>query len=439
MANSRPGASRTVVKQENNESTSQWIACRALLDNIWKELPAVPSTASRRAWAVAHRVDPARVHKWFNVRKRARARKGVSHHTRDEYALSPQDSPEEPPSSSISLNVTPALDNPSSPSYLSMSSPLPQTPMDMYNDFPVTFSSGALFDEGQTVHPPSLEMLHSKSRSFPSAPGIHPSKVDLTVKTEIVDAASISDMQAPESRKPRRIVLRVASDVQEGPSNRPLKEPRNLKPTTAIARSKKSRRAKKIPKTEAADGEGIISGQQDSHVLNPVDPTMTFPQAQTFPTGFCAPYFTYMNPAMAFATGMTGTHNLPSHSFGNIMYNPFTGAPLFNNVPPQFSAFPGQPSQPALFNGNMDAGHFTQMFSQAPAPAVPSPGMNVLGTTTLDQIIPAGNLQGNFQGFQLGMPLDGATNPQSLSEPTMSLTDFLNEPLDAAWMYTGYT
>ncbi|CAE6415691.1 unnamed protein product [Rhizoctonia solani] len=431
MAKSRSDAPRTVVKQEDNEAVSRWIECKALLANIWKEVPAVPSIASRRAWAVAHGVDPARVHRWFGTKKSARARKGVLHHSRDDYALPLEDASEEQPSSSASLNVVPALDNPSSPSYLSMSSPLPQTPMDMYSDLPVTFPSGALFGESQAVHPLSLEMSHSKSRQLMPTPGIHPSKVDLTIKTEIVDAASLSDKQAPQSRKPRKIILRIAPDAAESSSNRPLKEPGNLQPTTATARSKKQRRVKKAPKTEAVDSEGRISGQQEAPFMEPVGPTMDFPQAQTFPPGFCAPYFTYMNPAMAFATGMTGTYNLPSHSFGNMIFNPFTGAPLFNNVPPQFSAFPGQPSQPALFNGNMDVGHFAPMFPQVPAPALPGPSMNFPGATTMDQSVSAGD----FQGFQQGIPLNGATNPQNLPEPTMSLTDFLNEPLDAAWIY----
>ncbi|KDN32990.1 hypothetical protein RSAG8_13921, partial [Rhizoctonia solani AG-8 WAC10335] len=182
MAKSRSGASRTVVKQEDNESNSRWIECKALLADIWKELPAVPCVESRRAWAVAHGVDPARVHAWFCAKKRVRTRKGIPHHSEDGYALPLEVAPEEQPPFT-SLNVVPALDTPSSPSYLPMSSPPPQTPMDAHYDLPVAISSGASFGEGQTVHPLSLEMPHPKPRPVPYAPPIHPSKVDLAVKT----------------------------------------------------------------------------------------------------------------------------------------------------------------------------------------------------------------------------------------------------------------
>ncbi|CUA72903.1 hypothetical protein RSOLAG22IIIB_05093 [Rhizoctonia solani] len=431
MAKAPTGAPRTVVKQENNELSLRWMESRSALAGIWKDLPAVPSVASRRAWAVARGVESLRVHSWFAQKKAARTRNGMIHHPEDGYELALDNAPKEQPPPDIPLTIAPALDNPSSPSYLPMSSPPPQTPMDMYNEFPVTIHPGTSFGENQAVHPSSLEVFHSESHPFSSAPDIHSSKVDLIVKTEIVDAIPLSGPQAPEGRK-RKVILRVTSDVEQGPSNKPHKKPGNSKTAAATARPKKQRRAKKAPKapkTEPVDNPGGGSGPQAQFALDPPGPMMAFPQ--TFPAGLCAPYFTYTNPAMAFDTGMTETQNLPPHSFGQMLYNPFTGAPLFNNAPPPFSAFPGQPNQPVPFNGNTDVGHFGQMFSRFLAPALSGPSMNVPGTAPMDQNI----FSGNFQGFQPGMPSGGAMNPQNPPEPTLSLLDFLNEPLDARWTY----
>ncbi|KAH7338980.1 hypothetical protein B0J17DRAFT_768010, partial [Rhizoctonia solani] len=153
---------------------------------------------------------------------------------------------------------------------------------------------------------------------------------------------------------------------------------------------------------------------------------------QNPPPGFCTPpYYACYNPTMTFGNGMPATQNLPPHSFGNIMYNPFTGAPLFNNMLPQFSTFPDQPSQSAFFNGNADVGFPGQMASQFPASPLPGPSFSVPENDFMNQNFFAGN----FQGFQSGMPADGAPNLQN-QKPTMSLTDFLNAPLDAKWSYT---
>ncbi|CAE6481844.1 unnamed protein product [Rhizoctonia solani] len=429
MTKPQSRAPRAVVKQEENESAMKWIECKSSLAELWKGLPAVPSTESRRAWALARGVEPRLVHRWFGDKKKARKRKGTVHHSEDGYALPSEETSKEQSSSSASLDIAPPLDNPSSPSYLLMSSPPPQTPIDVESDLPVTVSSGALFSKDQTAHPFSLEVSHSESHPSSPAPVIHPGKVDLAVKTEIVDAASLPDPQASTSGKGRRIILRVAPDTEEGPSKRFRKDPGNSKPTTKAGQGKK-RRPKKAPKTEAAEQEDLGLGPQANSAPNLATPMMVLPQG--FPAGFCAPpYFTYLNPAMAFDAGMTGAHNLPSHSFGNMMYNPFTGAPLFNNILPQFSAFPNQPGQPMLFDGTGSTNFFGQMDHQVSAPFMPGPSLNVPANASVDQ----NYFAGNFQGFQPGVPVDGAMNLQDPPEPMMSMTDFLNEPLDAGWTY----
>ncbi|KAG8707277.1 hypothetical protein FRC11_007548 [Ceratobasidium sp. 423] len=261
MTKPRSTAPRTVVKQEENGSALQWIGCKARLADIWKELPAVPSLESRRAWALARGVNPTLVHRWFNRKKDTRKRKGTVHHPEDGYALQSEETSEEPSSSSASPDVAPPLENPSSPSYLLMSSPPPQTPIDVESDLPVSVSSGALFGEVQTVHPLSLEIPHSKSHPSSPAPVVHPSKVDLAVKTEILDKVSLSDPQVSASGKGRRIILRVAPDTEEGSSKRSRKGPGNSKSATKAGQAKKKRQPKKAPKTEAVDQEGMSSGK----------------------------------------------------------------------------------------------------------------------------------------------------------------------------------
>ncbi|KAJ1302803.1 hypothetical protein OPQ81_003109 [Rhizoctonia solani] len=400
MAKSQSRVPRTVVKEEENESTVRWIKCKARMVSIWKELPAVPSVESRRALATTYGVDPAQVHRWFRGRRDIRARNGTLRHPQDGYTLAFESFQQEEPSSSASLDFVAPLDNPSSPSYLPMSSPPPQTPMDLASDFPVTVTSGTPFNP---LGPPLIPILASSI---------------WVSRLRFLNLGYLPENRFPRRGKTRRIILRVAPNTQEGPSKRSRKDPEDVKPPTKAVQAKKKRRAKKVPKIKQEDQEGSL-GLQGQSALDLAGPMTAFPQ--TFPAGFCAPYFTCINPAMVFGAGITAGHNIP-HSFGNMMYNPFTGAPLFSNMLTQFPAFPNQPS----FLG--------QTNSQIPAPSMQGPSLNVPGNASMDQ----NSFAGNFQWFQSDMSADGAINIQKPGPPDtpMSMIDFLNEPLDAGWTYT---
>ncbi|CAE6472695.1 unnamed protein product [Rhizoctonia solani] len=421
-------ASRTVVKQEYNESALRWFECKAILSTIWNNVPAIPCAGSRRAWAIARGVDPQRVHVWFGDRKAARARKGIKHHPEDNYSLPLEDAVAEHASSSVP--PVPPLDSLSSPRHLSMSSPLPQTPMDMNIELPITSSSIPLFEQPQITHSKSVEVCDPTSHPFSMSSDTHPDEVDLAVKTELVGKVTLADSRVPGGRNKRKIALPVAPEIDEGPSKRSRHDTKNLEPTTKTAQPKKRGRPKKVSEVKATDQKNESSASlQPQSGVDPTGSMMVSPPG--LPAGFCtSPYFAYINPAMTFdgSIAMATAPNLPPQSFGNIMYNPFTGAPLYNNVPAYFSNFSNQPSQPILFNGRADTGFLRQMLSQ-----IPTPGNAII--PPMDQA----SFFGNPQNYPAGMPANVGMGSQAPPEPIMSMTDFLNEPLEAGWTYPNFS
>ncbi|KAF8600819.1 hypothetical protein BDV93DRAFT_255649 [Ceratobasidium sp. AG-I] len=122
-----------IVKQEADieefRAHKRWVDCKNWLSELWKNLPAVPSTRSRCAWAKARGFLPATVHKWFGSKKHAYKRKHLAVHPQDGYEL-PVDEPRE----SLLVSLTPPGIQPSSlghtPAFGASSSPFPQTPDD---------------------------------------------------------------------------------------------------------------------------------------------------------------------------------------------------------------------------------------------------------------------------------------------------------------------
>ncbi|KAG9085431.1 hypothetical protein FS749_004425 [Ceratobasidium sp. UAMH 11750] len=105
----------------------RWDSCKVLLLQIWNALPAVPSTKSRCAWAKAHGVRPADVHKWFSGRKSTRKRQGIKAHPDDGYELrveQPSELLPTPSGGELELDIRNA---PQASSSLAPSSP-PRTP-----------------------------------------------------------------------------------------------------------------------------------------------------------------------------------------------------------------------------------------------------------------------------------------------------------------------
>ncbi|QRW22328.1 Gar1/Naf1 RNA-binding region protein [Rhizoctonia solani] len=417
--------------KEEDESVLRWIECKALLLTIWKDIPAVPCVASRRAWALAHGVDPARVHSWFKSKKAVRMRNGLKYHPDDNYSLQSEDVVAE---DSSSIPPVPSLDQLSSPRYLPMSSPSPQTPMDMVDDCPATLPSIRTLEKAQIAYSKPLEAWDST----PHPPPLFHSTHFGGVKNQLTEEVKLTDRPAPSSQKKRKVVLRVVPETEDRSSRGPRQCAKNSNPTTRLAQPKKRGRRKKVPKVEITDTENEISAPHQPQPQLGMDQTcsvMILPPG--LPAGFHnSPYIAYIHPSMAFGNGMTmaAAPHLSSQPFGNMMYNPFTGAPLFNNPLMHSPNLQIQPHQSMLFNGGSDPGFPGQMLPQVPV--LPSLGsdLNAPGNAIVPSMDQA-SFFGNPQNYPSGMPIDAGAVSQTPLEPMVSILDFLNEPLSAGWTY----
>ncbi|KAF8753990.1 hypothetical protein RHS01_06749 [Rhizoctonia solani] len=372
---------QTVVKQEEDESVLRWIECKALLLTIWKDIPAVPCVASRRAWALAHGVDPARVHSWFKSKKAVRMRNGLKYHPDDNYSLQSEDVVAE---DSSSIPPVP-----------------PQTPMDMVDDCPATLPSIRTLEKAQIAYSKPLEAWDST----PHPPPLFHSTHFGGVKNQLTEEVKLTDRPAPSSQKKRKVVLRVVPETEDRSSRGPRQCAKNSNPTTRLAQPKKRGRRKKVPKVEITDIENEISAPHQPQPQLGMDQTcsvMILPPG--LPAGFHnSPYIAYIHPSMAFGNGMTmaAAPHLSSQPFGNMMINP---------------GFPGQ------------------MLPQVPV--LPSLGsdLNAPGNAIVPSMDQA-SFFGNPQNYPSGMPIDAGAVSQTPLEPMVSMLDFLNEPLSAGWTY----
>ncbi|CAE6447633.1 unnamed protein product [Rhizoctonia solani] len=308
--------------------------------------------------------------------------------------------------------------------------------MDTNTQLPIMTTHTPLFDE---VHLKPLEVSLPVSRPL-SISGTCSEEIGSNLKTGL-DNFALADSQVPKSSKKRKVILRVDPANKGGSSKRVRQGNKNLKPAPKPgARPKKRSRPRKAPKIEETDQEnGSSDSLQPQLGADPTGATMGFPPGLF--AGFCAPpYFAYLNPPMSFGGGMTmdPAPNLPQQSFGNIMYNPFTGAPLFGNTPTQFPDFPYQTSQSMPFNGIEEAGFLGQMLSQSHIASVSNPVLNAPGNVIVSPMDQT-SFFGDPQNCPTGMPVGLGMTSQTLPESMMSMSDLLNQPLDAGWTHSNFS
>lgn len=217
------GPQVSVKIEENDESRMRWLALVPWLFDLWNDLPAVPSTESRRAWALARGVVPNSVHKWFGNRKDKRKKNGVLSHPQDGYELDIHDPPDSliaPPPTTTATE--PVVQTPQSILSTSSLSPPPQTPRDVDFTSDVEIELAPLFDNlspepqfqeaSNSVLTPSSRVASRKASS----------RIRLIAKEETADSGLLPAPTLKPTRPPKRKAAEdIETDHQTGPSTAP--------------------------------------------------------------------------------------------------------------------------------------------------------------------------------------------------------------------------